>query len=56
MWIFYKKHYFKEYNLGINFLVAIGITAKCLLELAKNLLKPKKESIHTSVKGANLEK
>ena len=56
MWIFYKKHYFKEYNLGINFLVAIGITAKCLLELAKNLLKPKKENIHSNIGHSNLNK
>ena len=56
MWIFYRKHYFKEYNLGINLLVVVGIAAKCLLELIKNLLKPKKEKVPTQVSAANLEK
>lgn len=56
MWIFYRKHYFKEYNLGINTLVAIGITAKCLLELAKNLLKPKKEKGVTSINQVTFKK
>jgi len=41
MWIFYKKHYYNEYNLSISFLVYIGIKAKCLLELIKNVLKKK---------------
>lgn len=44
MWIFYRKHYYKEYNLGITILVWLGIWGKYLLELAKNSLKPKKES------------
>jgi GT2 family glycosyltransferase len=39
MWIFYKKHYYKEYNLAISFLVYIGIWAKYLLMLLKNTLK-----------------
>ena len=56
MWIFYRKHYFKEYNLGINFLVALGITAKCLLELVKNLLKPKKEKGVTPIHVTTLDK
>lgn len=56
MWIFYRKHYFKEYNLGINFIVAIGIAAKCLLELAKNLLKPKREKSATSISVVTMDK
>ena len=44
MWIFYRKHYYKKYNLGITILVWVGIWSKYLLELAKNSLKPKKES------------
>lgn len=43
MWIFYRKHYYKEYNLGITILVWLGIWSKYLLELAKNSVKPKKE-------------
>ena len=39
MWIFYKKHYYKEYNFVITFLVYIGIWSKYLLELLKNVLK-----------------
>lgn len=56
MWIFYKKHYVKEYNLGINLLVALGIMAKCVLELVKNLLKPKKERILINERVETLEK
>jgi GT2 family glycosyltransferase len=41
MWIFYKKHYYKEYNFAISVLVSIGIWAKYLLELLKNLLVKK---------------
>lgn len=39
MWIFYKKHYVKQYSMWINSLVFIGIVMKCLLELGKNALK-----------------
>lgn len=41
MWIFYKKNYFKRYNLLVSGLVGLGIWCKCLLELTKNSLKPK---------------
>ena len=41
MWIFYKKHYIKRYNILVTALVGGGIWSKCLLELAKNSLKPK---------------
>lgn len=44
MWIFYRKHYYRKYNLGITILVWVGIWGKYLLELAKNSLKPKKEA------------
>ena len=44
MWIFYRKHYYKKYNFGITILVWLGIWSKYLLELAKNSLKPKKET------------
>lgn len=40
MWIFYKKHYVKEYSMWINSLVRLGIVAKCGLELTKNAMKP----------------
>ena len=40
MWIFYKKHYIKQYNILVTILVAVGIWGKCLLELIKNRLKP----------------
>ena len=40
MWIFYKKHYKKQYNIFITGVVVIGIWCKCLLELIKNSLKP----------------
>ncbi|WP_082238563.1 glycosyltransferase [Niameybacter massiliensis] len=40
MWIFYKKHYMKEYSMWINSLVRLGILAKCGLELTKNAMKP----------------
>ena len=36
MWIFYKKHYYKRYNLLVTGLVGMGIWAKCGLELIKN--------------------
>jgi GT2 family glycosyltransferase len=39
MWIFYKKHYYKQYNLGITCLVYIGIWIKYLLAMIKNLFK-----------------
>lgn len=39
MWIFYKKHYVKQYSMWINSLVFVGIVMKCLLELGKNALK-----------------
>ena len=39
MWIFYKKHYYKKYSLGITFLVYVGIWMKYLLEIGKNLIK-----------------
>ena len=42
--------------MGINFLVALGITAKCLLELVKNLLKPKKEKGVTHIHVTTLDK
>lgn len=43
MWLFYKKHYEKEYNWGVKCLVMIGIGGKCVLELIKNAFKPKNE-------------
>lgn len=39
MWIFYKKHYYKKYSLGISFLVFLGIWTKYLAEIIRNLLK-----------------
>lgn len=39
MWIFYKKHYFKQYNIAVSFLVYLGIRIKYLLEISKNALK-----------------
>lgn len=39
MWIFYKKHYIKKYNLLINILVFIGIWSKYILSSFKNFLK-----------------
>lgn len=42
MWIFYKKHYYKQYAVWVNLLVWMGIAVKCSLELMKNLMKPKK--------------
>ena len=39
MWIFYKKHYVKQYSMWINSVVFVGIVMKCLLELGKNALK-----------------
>jgi len=40
MWIFYKKHYKKRYNIFVTALVGIGIWTKYLLEVVKNRLKP----------------
>ncbi|MEF9960929.1 MAG: glycosyltransferase family 2 protein [Niameybacter sp.] len=45
MWIFYKKHYVKQYSMWINSVVRLGILAKCGLELAKNALKPMKRQV-----------
>ena len=39
MWIFYKKHYYKKYNVTITCLVYIGIWAKYLVAIIKNTLK-----------------
>jgi len=39
MWVFYEKHYYKKYNFTISVLVYIGIWAKYLLEILKNVLK-----------------
>lgn len=39
MWIFYKKHYYKKYNFAITVLVYLGIWAKYLLEILKNMIK-----------------
>ncbi len=39
MWIFYRKHYIKKYNVCITILVWLGIWAKYSLELAKNAFK-----------------
>ncbi len=39
MWLFYKKHYYKKYHIGISLLVFIGVWAKYALESAKNFLK-----------------
>lgn len=39
MWIFYKKHYVKQYSMWINSVVFVGIVMKCVLELSKNALK-----------------
>ena len=43
MWIFYRKHYYKNYNMGINTLVWIGIWSKYALEIGKSSMKPAKE-------------
>ena len=39
MWLFYKKHYVKKYNLLVSGMVYIGIWLKYLLEIIKNTLK-----------------
>lgn len=39
MWLFYKKHYIKKYNIGITTLVFVGIWAKYTLEIIKNFFK-----------------
>lgn len=39
MWIFYKKHYYKKYNFAITILVYIGIWAKYLSQILKNMIK-----------------
>lgn len=39
MWIFYRKHYYKEYNFLISGLVFLGIWMKCILEILKNSFK-----------------
>lgn len=51
MWIFYKKHYMKQYNILITGLVAVGIWCKCLLELTKNALKASEQ-----VKSGQIQK
>lgn len=39
MWIFYKKHYYKEYNFLITGFVFLGIWMKYLLEILRNSFK-----------------
>lgn len=39
MWIFYKKHYYKQYSLLVTILVYLSIWFKYLLELLKNFIK-----------------
>lgn len=39
MWIFYKKHYYKEYNFLITGFVFLGIWMKYLFEILKNSFK-----------------
>lgn len=39
MWIFYRKHYYKEYNVIITGLVFLGIWIKYFLEILKNSFK-----------------
>lgn len=39
MWIFYRKHYYKRYNMAITFFVFIAIWVKYLLEIFKNMIK-----------------
>ncbi len=36
MWIFYKKHYIKKYNVGITILVFLGIWTKYTISCIKN--------------------
>lgn len=45
MWIFYRKHYTKRYNVGINLLVFVGIWTKYGLEILKNALKSNRTSV-----------
>lgn len=39
MWIFYKKHYYGEYNFIVTVLVFMGIWTKYLIEIIKNSSK-----------------
>jgi GT2 family glycosyltransferase len=39
MWIFYKKYYYKKYNLGITLCVYMGIWVKYGIEILKNTFK-----------------
>lgn len=39
MWIFYRKHYYKEYNFLISGLVFLGIWMKYILEILRNSFK-----------------
>ncbi len=39
MWIFYKKHYYKKYNMWITGLVYVGIWLKYAVEICKNFLR-----------------
>ena len=39
MWIFYKKHYYDKYNMGITLMVWVGIWFKYAFEIIKNGLK-----------------
>lgn len=39
MWIFYKKHYYKQYNFVTTLLVYVGIWTKYLIEIIKNYSK-----------------
>lgn len=57
MWIFYKKHYKKEYSVFVTAIVALGIGGKCLLELMKNALKPNHASkeVQTASYKQNIE-
>ncbi|MBP3886688.1 MAG: glycosyltransferase family 2 protein [Cellulosilyticum sp.] len=49
MWIFYKKHYIKQYSIIVTMLVGLGIWCKCLLELIKNQLKPKQHQVEKDI-------
>ena len=53
MWIFYKKHYYKRYNLLVTGLVGMGIWAKCGLELIKNAFKPSHPSTPSQADRSN---
>lgn len=39
MWIYYKKHFYNEYNLAFNLLVWLGIKVKMFSALVRNYLK-----------------